>query len=198
MPYASSGKLGPRLWGGGGWGLTGSEVPRSDLGPEACNLKNENRDSVLKYIVPRCYGVLGRRGHKRYRTNPSAIAKIAARPAAIVVHALHWLCSYTKRRSNLGVVKAGLQATFCAGGFRNLTTRRSGDGNQLAGIGLSRAGFLLRWISQSCARLIGRRRSCPTARIKLYTLLSTASGKGAAPAKPKSSGPTLKPSSPSS
>jgi hypothetical protein len=28
--------------------------------------------------------------------------KIAAKPAAIAAHALHWLCSYTKRRSNLG------------------------------------------------------------------------------------------------
>ncbi len=97
------------------WGLTGAEVPRSDLGTEACNLKNENRDSVLKYIVPRCYGVLGRRGHKRYRTNPSAIAKIAARPAAIAAHALHWLCSYTKRRSNLGSSRPVSKPRFARG-----------------------------------------------------------------------------------
>jgi hypothetical protein len=65
----------------------------------------------------RCGGDLG----KIYRANPSAIAKIAARPAAIAAHALHWLCSYTKRRSNLGSSRPVPKPRFARLRFRNLT-----------------------------------------------------------------------------
>jgi len=61
------------------------------------------------------------RPDKRYRTNPSVIAKIAARPAAIAAHALHWLCSYTKRRSNLGSSRPVPRPRFARLRFRNLT-----------------------------------------------------------------------------
>jgi hypothetical protein len=61
------------------------------------------------------------RPDKRYRTNPSAIAKIAARPAAIAAHALHWLCLYTKRTRNLGSSRPVSTPRFARRGFRNLT-----------------------------------------------------------------------------
>ena len=52
----------------------------------------------------------------RYRTNPSV-----ARPAAIAAHALHWLCSYTKRRSNRGSSRPVSQPRLARLGVRNLT-----------------------------------------------------------------------------
>jgi hypothetical protein len=61
------------------------------------------------------------RPDKSYRANPPAIAKIAARPAAIAAHALHWLCSYTKRRSNLGSLRPVPKPRFARLRFRNLT-----------------------------------------------------------------------------
>jgi hypothetical protein len=64
------------------------------------------------------------RPDKSYRANPPAIAKIAARPAAIAAPALHWLCSYTKRRSQPWIVKTGFQASFCAAGLPQPNPRR--------------------------------------------------------------------------
>ena len=109
---------GPSLGCGGKAGAFGGRCTLG--GTKSPKPKNAIRDSVPRYIVPRCKGVLGHRGNKRYRTKPSAIAKIAARPAAIAAHALHWLCSYIKRKSNLGSSTPVPKPPFGRPGFRNL------------------------------------------------------------------------------
>jgi hypothetical protein len=105
------------------WPTTQTKVVAVGSYAAAASPRHSRFDAWAGSWVARDCRRAGCRGRpdKRYRTNPSVIAKIAARPAAIAAHALHWLCSYTKRKSNLGSSRPVPRPRFARLRFRNLT-----------------------------------------------------------------------------